>query len=231
MQTAYNILVALAELDAQIAILTNIQARTQEAKSLVLGKKVHVQERLKQLLTEHHALQRTLASQELETESLRVQQSAKQKQLYTIASARELTAAQAEIAALAEKIDSLEDSSLALLQALEEAAQRLAVFEEEARAELAAFEKELALLQVALADTDVRKQELLAQHANLIVQLPLEAQDRYRAMKESVENPIVKVEQGVCRGCFYSVTASEAALLRRHLFTQCPSCYRLLYGD
>ncbi len=59
--------------------------------------------------------------------------------------------------------------------------------------------------------------------------LPEEWVQKYKKMRESVNNPVVPVIGNSCSACFADLTAATINGLRHHKLINCPECYRLLY--
>jgi len=55
------------------------------------------------------------------------------------------------------------------------------------------------------------------------------AVELYHELKEKKGTAVAKVEQGICRGCRISLSATELQRARSGSLTQCSSCGRILF--
>ena len=73
---------------------------------------------------------------------------------------------------------------------------------------------------------DVRKNTRPDKEKNV----PAEWLEKYSAMANQVEDPVVSLEGSACSACFYQLTNQSLTQLNRRALLQCRGCFRFLYS-
>ncbi|PWU05985.1 MAG: hypothetical protein C5B47_08230 [Verrucomicrobia bacterium] len=154
----------------------------------------------------------------------------KQQQLQTRKN-EEYSALNHEISIAEEKIRSIEDRELELMETIEklrplvEQAEKAHV---EGRIKL---ETQLSGLETRKNSLEARIRELQAGRARLTEGVEEDLLDRYtRLFKSKAGQAVVPVEHEVCSGCHMKVTTQTVILVKSEKsITHCPQCGRVLY--
>lgn len=153
------------------------------------------------------------------------------EQLYggKVKNPKELSNIQAESKNLKARRDELDGKSLVIMDQVEHVQ-----FDVEAAASL--FTKAEAQWQVDQKQlvTDIeqlrtRLVELQKSLATLGADIDAESMEMYRRIKKSRGTAVAKMEQGMCKGCRISASASEIQRARGSKLTPCTSCGRIIY--
>jgi predicted nucleic acid-binding Zn-ribbon protein len=168
---------------------------------------------------------------EWEVDDLLNKIAAAEQQLYggRITNPKELSGLQHEINTMKARSDQLENKALEIIDQAEKA-------EESAAAASAEYDKlegewlrqqqqlsdEIGLLKRNLADLTEKRQQLVEQ-----IEPP--AVDLYERIRQQKKQAVAKVEQGICRACQISLSASALQKARSGQPVQCGSCGRILF--
>jgi predicted nucleic acid-binding Zn-ribbon protein len=153
------------------------------------------------------------------------------QQLYggRITNPKELANLQHEVNTLKDMNDQLETKALEIIDRVEAAEKTVAIakanyqkLEEEWQQEQKQLETDIALLQKTLAELTEKRQLL----ASRIESSALSLYERVRRQKKQA---VSKVEQGICRACRISVSASNLQKARSGQPVQCGTCGRILF--
>jgi predicted nucleic acid-binding Zn-ribbon protein len=152
-------------------------------------------------------------------------------QLYggKITNPKELSNLQHESTTLKAKSEELENNTLEIIDRVEEAEKRLATttadfhrLEEEWQQEQKQLAADIDKLQAELADLKLKREQLSAQ-----IEPPALA--LYERIRQQKKQAVVKVEQGICRACRISLSASILQKARSGQPVQCGSCGRIVF--
>jgi predicted nucleic acid-binding Zn-ribbon protein len=153
------------------------------------------------------------------------------QQLYggKITNPKELSNLQHEVNTLKNMNDQLETKALEIIDRVEAAEKTVAdanvnyqKLEEEWQQEQKQLETDTALLQKTLAELTEKRQLLASQ-----IESP--ALNLYERVRQQKKQAVSKVEQGICRACRISVSASNLQKARGGQPVQCGSCGRILF--
>jgi uncharacterized protein len=156
---------------------------------------------------------------------------AAEKQLYggTIKNPKELSNLQHEISSLKNQNDPLENKTLEIIDQVETAEKNIAILtadytklEEEWHREQKQIAADIELLKKTLADLREKRLALVEQIEPAAVTL----YDRVRLQKKQA---VSKVEQGICRACRISLSASALQKARSGQPVMCGTCGRILF--
>jgi hypothetical protein len=222
------------------AVDTELFGLQEEEESLPLrqelegkeGELAALQDKLEQLRGQLADARDRQRKQEQKIEDLAAKIAGEEKKLYggTISNPKELRSIQAEVQSFNRKRDKEETALLELMERVEELEGDIAGREEGAgtlQSDIdtcrAGLERELERIAGARAEAEVRKAGLLPgiSAANLKLYGELLASKGRLA--------VVKVDDGVCQGCFMSLPAQEHdTFLKSEGLFRCPNCRRIL---
>src|SRR4030042_1180989 len=154
-----------------------------------------------------------------------------EEQLYggKINNPKELSNLQHEANTLKGISDQLETKALEIIESVEEAEQNLAI----ATADYKKLEEEWQQQQKQLAgDIETLKKTLAGlteKRRQLLAQIEPTAVDLYERVRQQKKHAVAKVEQGICRACQISLSASILLKARGGQPVQCGSCGRILF--
>jgi len=154
-----------------------------------------------------------------------------EKQLYggTIKISKELSNLQHEINNLKSLNDPLENKTLEIIEQVEAAEKNVAAL----TTDYAKLEEEWHLQQKQLAaDIELLKKTLVDLHENrrlLVEQIEPAAVSLYEKVRQQKKQAVSKVEQGICRACRISLSASALQKARSGQPVLCGTCGRILF--
>jgi predicted nucleic acid-binding Zn-ribbon protein len=152
-------------------------------------------------------------------------------QLYggKITNPKELTSLQHESSAMKSRSDELEDTTLAIIDRVEEAEKNVT----RATGELEKLEEDWQQRQQQLSQ-DIEQlssnlEELRRKRREQVAQVDKATVNLYEKIRHQKSPAVAKVEQGICRACRISLSASALQRARSGQPIQCGSCGRILY--
>ena len=152
-------------------------------------------------------------------------------QLYggKITNPKELSGLQHEVTIMKSKSDELENKALEIIDQVEAAEKNVAVvaenyrkLEEKWQSDQKQLSADIEKLKISLADLTEKRRQLSEQ-----IESP--ALNLYEKIRKQKKQAVVKVEQGICRACRISLSASAQQRARSGQPVQCGSCGRILY--
>lgn len=87
---------------------------------------------------------------------------------------------------------------------------------------LEAAEKKHKDILASLEQLEQRRNEVLKE-------LPVAWQNTYKELSETLPNPIVRILNNTCSGCYYAVSANDMAHIQKEYIGRCKDCYRMLF--
>jgi predicted nucleic acid-binding Zn-ribbon protein len=153
------------------------------------------------------------------------------QQLYggKVTNSKELSNLQHEINALKSHNDNLETKALDIIEQIETAEKSAAALnseykklEEEWHLQQQQVAGEIEPLKASLA-------ELKQERAQLAGQIEAPVLALYTKLRQQKKQALARVEQGICRACRISISASAVQRARNGQPVQCSSCGRILY--
>lgn len=154
-----------------------------------------------------------------------------EKQLYggRITNPKELSSLQHEVNTMKSHSDQLETKALEIIDQVENEEKKAAALshdyqklEDEWRLQQKQLAEEIEKLKTSLADLNEKRQQLMEQIDKSAVNL-------YEKIKQQKKQAVAKVEQGICRACRISLSASVLQKARSGQPVQCGSCGRILF--
>ena len=168
---------------------------------------------------------------EAEVDDLLSKISVTEEQLYggKVTNPKELSGLQHEVATMKAKIDELENKALEIIDQVETAEAALAAatdafkkLEDEWHHEQKQLSEEIEGLNKSLADLNDKRRQLAEQIDSPTLKL-------YEKIRQQKQQAVAKVEQGICRACRISLSASALQKARGGQPVQCGTCGRILY--
>ena len=156
---------------------------------------------------------------------------AAEQQLYggKVTNPKELSNLQHEINTLKSHNDDLETKALGIIDLMEETEKGAAavsseykIFEEEWHRQQKQLAGEIEQLKAKLAELKPEREQLAGQ-----IEAPVMA--LYTKIRQQKKSAVAKVEQGICRACRISLSASALQRARSGQPVQCGSCGRILF--
>jgi predicted nucleic acid-binding Zn-ribbon protein len=156
---------------------------------------------------------------------------AAEQQLYggRITNSKELSSLQHEVNTMKSRTDQLENKALEIIDQVEVAEKSVAALsreyqklEDEWRLQQKQLAEDIELLKKTLADLTEKRRQLVGQIEPPAVAL-------YERIRQQKKQPVTKVEQGICRACRISLSASALQKARGGQPVQCGSCGRILF--
>jgi uncharacterized protein len=153
------------------------------------------------------------------------------QQLYggKVTNSKELSSLQHEINTLKSNNDNLETKALGIIELVEAAETSIAAMnseykkiEEEWNSQQKQVIGEIEPLKASLAELKQERVQLTGQ-----IEVPVMA--LYTKLRQQKKQALSRVEQGICRACRISISASAVQRARNGQPVQCSSCGRILY--
>jgi hypothetical protein len=191
-----------------------------DAQSRLASARLHLEE----LKRQHH-------NAEWEVDDLLNKIAAAEKQLYggRITNPKELSSLQHEVNTMKARSDQLENKALEIIDHVETAEQTVTSasreyqkLEDEWHRQQRQLTEDIELLKKTLADLKQRRQQLVEQIESPAVEL-------YEKIRQQKQQAVAKVEQGICRACRISLSASALQKARSGQPVQCDTCGRILF--
>ena len=190
----------------------------------VRGRLASEQQHLEELRHQQHSLEWEV--DDLGTKIARIEQ-----KLYggSIGNPKELANFQQEAEGMKLRRGQLEDKTLDIMDRVERAAasvdttiSELERLEDKWQSEQKQLSVEAERLKTTLSELEQKRQRLSSEIDTEMVEL-------YQQLKKQKGTAVAKVEQGICRGCRISLSASESQRARSGGLSQCSSCGRILF--
>jgi len=220
----------LQEVDSEIES-TEQTLRQVTGKIGESGEVVRVRGRLASEQQHLEELKHQQRSLEWEIDDLGTKVTKIEQKLYSgsIANPKELANFQQEAEGMKQRRGQLEDKALDIMDRVECATAsvditsgELEALEAKWRSEQKELSAEAEQLKTALSELGQRRQQVSSEIDPDVVEL-------YQQLKKQKDTAVAKVEQGICRGCRISLSASEVQRVRGGDLTQCSSCGRILF--
>ncbi len=182
------------------------------------------QEQLEELKRQHRGA-------EAEVDDLLSKIAATEEQLYggKTTNPKELSSLQHEVTMMKEKSDQMENRALEIIDQVEAAENGVAAtttelkkMEDEWHRQQKQLSSDIEQLKTSLADLRQKRQQLSEQIEPSAVAL-------YEKIRQQKKQAVAKVEQGICRACRISLSASVLQKARSGQPVQCGTCGRILF--
>ena len=182
------------------------------------------QQRLNELSHQHR-------DAEAEVDDLLSKISAAEAQLYggKVTNPKELSGLHHEVTTMKARSDQLENKALEIIDQVEAAEASVAAatsdykkLEDEWQRQQKQLTDEIERLKTSLADLKAKRHQLAGQIDSPTVAL-------YERIRQQKKQAVAKVEQGICRACRISLSASALQRARSGQPVQCGTCGRILF--
>jgi hypothetical protein len=214
------------ELESNEQALKQITSQLGESQEVVRvrSRLISERQRLEELRRQQH-------SSEWEIDDITSKLTATEDKLYSgsVGNPKELANLQHEADGLKLRRSQLEDKALDVMEQVELAAgsvttisSQLKTLEAEWQSQQRQLSSEMEKLKAVMSALQYKRQTLSAE-------IDPEAVELYHELKKQKGTAVAKVEQGICRGCGISLSASELQRARSGILTQCSSCGRILF--
>jgi len=228
--TVTNQLYQLQEIDLEIE--SEVQSLHQ--KSSQMGERQALDNAQSQLASEQQQLdelRRQQRAAEWEVDDMLSKITAAEERLYSgkITNPKELSSLQHEVGTMKAKSNYLENRALEIIDRVEAAEKSVATatsefkkLEDEWQRQQHQLSDDIEQLKSQLTDLKQKRQQLSEEIESQAVAL-------YEKIRQQKKPPVAKVEQGICRVCRISLSASELQRARSGQPVQCGSCGRILF--
>lgn len=214
------------ELESTERTLRQVTDKIGESEEVVRvrGRLASEQQHLEELRHQQHSL-------EWEVDDLGTKIAKIEQKLYggSIGNPKELANFQQEAEGMKLRRGQLEDKTLDIMDRVERAAasvdttiSELKTLEDKWQGEQQQLSAEAEQLKSTLSELEQKRQRLSSEIDTEMVEL-------YQQLKKQKGTAVARVEQGMCRGCRISLSASESQRARSGGLTQCSSCGRILF--
>jgi len=214
------------ELESNEQALKQITSQLGESQEVVRvrSRLISERQRLEELRRQQHSL-------EWEIDDITTKLTATEDKLYSgsVGNPKELANLQHEADGLKLRRSQLEDKALDVMEQVELAAGSVATISSQLKTLEAEWQSQQQQLSSEMEKLKAVMSALQHKRQTLSAEIDPEAVELYHELKKQKGTAVAKVEQGICRGCGISLSASELQRARSGILTQCSSCGRILF--
>ena len=214
------------ELESNERALKQVTSQLGESQEVVRArnKLASERQRLEELKRQQHSL-------EWEIDDIATKLTATEDKLYSgsIGSPKELANLQHEVDGLKTRRSQLEDKALDIMEQVELATASVATISSQLKTVEAEWQSQQQQLSADMEQLKAVLSNLKHKRQTLSAEIDPRAVELYHELKEKKGTAVAKVEQGICRGCRISLSATELQRARSGSLTQCSSCGRILF--
>jgi predicted nucleic acid-binding Zn-ribbon protein len=176
-------------------------------------------------------LNRTQKSTEYDIQDLTTKLNKATEELYSgrIHNPKELTTLQQEIESIKTRKSQLEDKTLGLMEQTEQAKSNVGSFSSELKLKETEWRSQQKALSTQLEELKTRLAALKQERGQTTSEIEHSTLQMYNDLRKQKGIAVVKVEQGICRGCRISLPVSELQRIRGGSLVRCSSCGRILF--
>jgi predicted nucleic acid-binding Zn-ribbon protein len=220
----------LQELDLEIE--SEEQALSQ--KTSQLGKREVLDAAQSQLAAEQQrldGLRRQHRDAEGEVDDLLSKIATAEQQLYggKITNPKELSSLLHEVTTMRARSDQLEDKTLEIIDQVESAEKSVAAATSQLKKLEDEWQRQQQQLDAEIEQHKTRLSDLNQKRQQLSQQINTPALTLYENIRQQKKQAVAKVEQGICRACRISLSASALQRARSGQPVQCSTCGRILF--
>jgi predicted nucleic acid-binding Zn-ribbon protein len=228
--TSAKQLYELQELDTEI----EQEEQSLAQKNSLLGDKKVLDQAQSRLSTEEQdleVLKRQHREAEADVDDILSKIAEVEGQLYggKITNPKELSSLQHEVTTMKTRSEKLENKTLEIIERVEEAEKKVSEtatdyqrLEDEWQQEQKQLSTDVTNLKASLADLKLKRKQLSTQINPSALAL-------YERIRQQKKQAVVKVEQGICRACRISLSASILQKARSGQPVQCGTCGRIVF--
>jgi len=214
------------ELESNERALQQVTSQLGESQEVVRArnKLASERQRLEELKRQQHSL-------EWEIDDIATKLTAAEDKLYSgsIGSPKELANLQHEVDGLKTRRSKLEDEALDIMEQVELATASVATISSQLKTVEAEWQSQQQQLSADMEQLKAVLSNLKHKRQTLSAEIAPGATELYHELKEKRGTAVAKVEQGICRGCRISLSATELQRARSGSLMQCSSCGRILF--
>jgi len=214
------------ELESNERALQQVASQLGESQEVVRArnKLASERQRLEELRRQQHSL-------EWEIDGIATKLTAAEDKLYSgsICSPKELANLQHEVDGLKTRRSQLEDKALDIMEQVELATASVATIDSQLKTMEAEWQSQQQQLSADMEQLKAVLSNLKHKRQTLAAEIDPRAVELYQELKNQKGTAVAKVEQGICRGCRISLSATELQRARSGSLTQCSSCGRILF--
>ncbi len=176
-------------------------------------------------------LRRQHRNAEAEFDDLLSKIAATEEQLYSgkITNPKELSSLQHEVTTMRTRSDELENKALEIIDRVEAAEASLTTAKDDYKKLEVEWQNGQKQLAVEIDKLNASLNDLKEKRHQLAGQIDSTAIDLYERIRQQKKDAVAKVEQGICRACRISLSASALQRARSGQPVQCGTCGRILY--
>lgn len=176
-------------------------------------------------------LKRQQHSLEWEIDDLTGKLAAAERELYSgkISNPKELANLQHEVDGLKTRRNELEDKALEVMDQVELTAKSVAAKSNELKALKTEWHSQQQRLSADMEQLKTVLSELKSERQLLSAKIDPQTVEFYQQLKKQKRQAVVKVVQGICRGCRISLPSIELQRARGGSLVHCSSCGRILF--
>jgi len=154
-----------------------------------------------------------------------------EEQLYggKVTNPKELTSLQHEINTLKSRSDELQDKALGIIELVETAEKDIGAATGDYKKAEEAWHRQQEQLAVDIEQLKASLVELKGERGQLAGQIEAPVIALYAKIRQQKKQAVARVEQGICRSCRISLSASALQKARSGQPVQCGSCGRILF--
>jgi predicted nucleic acid-binding Zn-ribbon protein len=142
---------------------------------------------------------------------------------------KELSSLQHEVNTLKAINDQLETKALEIIESVEDKEKTIAAATADYQKLEAEWQQQQKQLNDDIAELNKSLGKLTEKRNNLVAQIETSAVTLYEKVRKQKKQAVAKVEQGICRACRISLSASILQKARSGQPVQCGTCGRILY--
>ena len=214
------------QLEANDQALSQITSQLGESQTVVRARNKLTSEsqRLEGLKRQQHSL-------EWDIDDLTTKITAIEEKLYggRISNPKELSSLQHEVEGLKSKRNQLEDKALEIMEQVEIAEASVANLNSELKRLEAEWQSQQQQLSNNMEELKGLRSDLKHKRQTLSADINSETIEFYDRLKKQKGTAVAKVEQGLCRGCLISLSATQLQQARASSLVQCSNCGRILF--
>ncbi len=214
------------ELESNEQALKQITSQLGESQEVVRvrNRLTLERQRLEELGRQQHSL-------EWEVDDIVTKLTAAEEKLYSgsVGNPKELTNLQHEVDGLKLRRGQLEDKALDIMDQVELTTTSVATISSELKTLEAKWHSQQQQLSTDMEQLKAILSNLKHKRQLLSAEIDPEVVELYHELKKQKRTAVAKVEQGICRGCRISLSATELQRARSGSLTQCSSCGRILF--
>jgi predicted nucleic acid-binding Zn-ribbon protein len=173
--------------------------------------------------------QKNVDAQELEMSSLDTRGRALQKKLDATSSPKEYSSLSKELAALNQERLAQETAVVDAWRVLEKAQDFVKTIKNDLGGNKDTVKQDTEKLRKIEHEMVAEREVYEKKRDDYLPRIPAEWLEKYNTMRNSVDDPVVAVDNNACGACSHHITMPEKMRLERSALIECKNCYRFMY--